>query len=94
MPAQILDALTANGNLKTDVHKNIANQFAQNVLVDLIGLEATPNGDHAMAIADADGRTVYVRVSFVVTLADPFVEKPKPAKKAKEKEPTVVPQLF
>lgn len=94
MPIQIKDALTANGNLKTDVHKNIANQFATSVLEDIVGLQATPNGDFAMVVADAEGHLVYVRVDFVVTLADPFVAKAKAAKKVKEKEQVEVPTLF
>lgn len=89
----IKNALTANGNLKTDVHKNIRNQFA-NQLVDSLELTETPNGDYAYLIATADGKPVYARISFVITLADPMVEKPKPVKKAKEKEIVEVPELF
>lgn len=94
MAITIKDALTANGNLKTDVHKNITTQFGKNVLEDVVGLQATPNGDYAMVVADADGHQVFVRVSFVVTLADPFIPKAKATKKAKEKEPVEVPNLF
>jgi hypothetical protein len=94
MAIQIKDALTANGNLRTEVHKNITGQFADSVLVDVIGLEATPNGDYAMVVAQADGLPVYVRVNFVVTLSDPFVAKAKAQKKAKDKEPVEVPNLF
>jgi hypothetical protein len=94
MAIQIKDALTANGNLRTEIHKNITSQFADNVLVDVIGLEPTPNGDYAMIVADADGQSVFVRVNFVVTLSDPFVAKAKAQKKAKDKEPIEVPNLF
>lgn len=94
MAVRIHDALTPNGNLKTDVHKNITSQFATNVLEDVIGLERTPNGDYAMIVAETDGREVFVRVSFVVTLSDPFVAKTKAKKKTKEKEPVEVPNLF
>lgn len=89
----IENALTANGNLKTDVHKNIRAQFADH-LVDALTLDVTPNNDYAMVVATADGEPVYARVSFVITMADPMVEKPKPAKKAKEKEVVEVPELF
>lgn len=89
----IKNALTANGNLKTDVHKNIRDQFAA-VLVQNMSLETTPNGDYAYIIATADDKPVYARVSFVITLADPMVAKPKPTKKAKEKEVVEVPELF
>lgn len=89
----IQNALTTNGNLKTDVHKNIRDQFAE-ALIDAMGVVPTPNGDYSYALASADGKTVYARVSFVITLADPMVEKPKTARKPKEKEIVEVPELF
>lgn len=89
----IENALTANGNLKTDVHKNISSQFAD-YLVDAANLDRTPNGDYALIVATADGEPVYARVSFVITMADPMVERQKPVKKAKEKEVVDVPELF
>lgn len=87
---QIHDGLTENGNLKTSVFKNLKSQVAD-LLVTEIGVEETPNGDFGLAIAQADGQTVYVRISATVTLHDPFVDK----KASKEKAPeVVVPPVF
>lgn len=86
------DALAQGGNLKTAVHKNIKAQFGEKL--EALGLTKTPNGDFAMAVADASGKTVFVRVDAVVTLKDPFVEKPKKTRKKKETVTPDVPTLF
>lgn len=89
----IKNALTANGNLKTSVHRNISDQFADQ-LVNTANLVRTPNGDFAYPIATADGKQIYARVEFVITLVDPMIEKPRKQRKAKEKETVEVPELF
>lgn len=89
--AKIENALTQSGNLKQEVHKELSRQFAEKALEGSLGLLPTPNKNHAMKIAEADGRPVYIRVDFVVTMVDPFVEK-KP--KAKVKEVVEVPSIF
>jgi hypothetical protein len=90
---EIKDALTGKNNLKTQVHKDIKGQVAE-VIADKLGFDATPNGSFAKQIATADGKPVFVRVDFVVTLTDPFEAKEVAAKEPKEKEVIVVPSIF
>lgn len=95
---RIENILTGNGNLKSDAHKQLKGQF-HNFLVNEVELDATPNGDFAKQIAVAvteDGTEVpvYVRVEFVVTTTDPFVEKPAAPKKTKTVEKIVIPQVI
>lgn len=86
------DALAEGGNLKTSVHKDIKTQFG--IKLETLGLEVTPNGEFALAVANASGKIVYVRVSAVVTLNDPFVKKEKKARKTKLVDTPEVPVLF
>ena len=92
MLPQIHGGLTENGNLKTQVHQNLKAQYA-NKLVDAMSLTATPNGDFAIAIAEADDKVIYARVEFVITTADPFIEKPKAVRKVKPTEVVEVPTI-
>jgi hypothetical protein len=78
---EIKGGLTSNGNLKTQVHQNLKEQYAAKVSKAL-GLRLTPNGDFAIEIATADGATVYARVDYAITTTNPFVDK----KKSKEKD--------
>lgn len=94
----ITNILTSNGNLKTEAHRNIKSQYEAKI-VDGLHLTATPNNSYAAHIADAvaeDGQLVpiYAKVEFVITTTDPFVEKDKPARKAKVKEPVTIPSLY
>ena len=88
----IHDALTEGGNLKNAVHKNLKVQA--NTALETLGFVATPNGDLAVAVADASGKTVFVKVAPVVTLNDPFIAKEKPARKTKEVVEVAVPTIF
>lgn len=90
---EITNALTDRGNLKTQVHKDLKAQVASEIETKL-GFESTPNGSFAKAVAIADGKEVYVRVDFVVTLTDPFETKEKVSKEPKEKEVIDVPSIF
>lgn len=78
---EITGALTSIGNLKTQVHQNLKEQYAAKV-VKALGLKPTPNGDFAIEIASADGTIVYARVDYAITTTNPFVDKTKA--KAKE----------
>ena len=90
MLPQITGGLTANGNLKTQVHQNLKAQFGLKVQ-DALGVIETPNGDYAIALADADGKIVYARLEFAITTVDPMVEKPKSQRKTKVVEAIEVP---
>lgn len=72
----IKGGLTSNGNLKTQVHQNLKEQYAAKVVKSL-GLKPTPNGDFAIEIATADGAIVYARVDYAITTTNPFVDKTK-----------------
>jgi hypothetical protein len=73
---EIKGGLTSNGNLKTQVHQNLKEQYATKVAKSL-GLKPTPNGDFAIEIATADGAIVYARVDYAITTTNPFLEKGK-----------------
>lgn len=92
MLPQIPNGLTANGNLKTQVHQNLKSQFGKKLL-KVTDLVETPNGDFAVAIAEADGTIVYARVDFVITTVDPMIEKPKTARKVKPTDTVEVPEI-
>lgn len=87
------NALTEGGNLKTQVHKNLKEQVG-GLIESALGFEETPNGSYALPIASAGGKTIYARIDYVVTLADPFVEKAPAPRKRKETEDIPVPTLF
>ena len=95
---KINNILTNNGNLKSDAHKQLKAQF-RDFLVDEVELTSTPNGDFAKQIAVAvteDGTEVpvYVRVEFVVTTTDPFIEKPVAPKKDKQVDKVIIPRVI
>lgn len=92
MLPKITNGLTANGNLKTQVHQNLKAQYGAKI-ENLLGVTPTPNGDYAIALVDADGKTVYARVEFAITTVDPFVEKPKATRKTKEVETIEIPVI-
>ena len=73
---EIKGGLTSNGNLKTQVHQNLKEQYAAKV-AKALGLKSTPNGDFAIEIATADGAVVYARVDYAITTTNPFVDKNK-----------------
>lgn len=90
---EIKNAITEKGNLKSQVHQNIKAQVGE-LIGDTLGFDITPSKNYAKQVAVADGKPVYVRVDFVVTLADPFVEK-TPTKKESNKPAVIeVPELF
>lgn len=73
---EIKGGLTSNGNLKTQVHQNLKEQYAAKI-AQTLGLKITPNGDFAIEIATADGALVYARVDYAITTTNPFVNKNK-----------------
>jgi hypothetical protein len=81
---EIKGGLTSNGNLKTQVHQNLKEQYAAKIAKSL-GLKTTPNGDFAIEIATADGATVYARVDYAITTTNPFVNKSKTKSKDEDK---------
>jgi hypothetical protein len=81
---EIKGGLTSNGNLKTQVHQNLKEQYAAKIAKSL-GLKPTPNGDFAIEIATADGATVYARVDYAITTTNPFVDKSKTKSKDEDK---------
>jgi hypothetical protein len=80
---EIKGGLTSNGNLKTQVHQNLKEQYAAKV-AKALGLKSTPNGDFAIEIATADGAVVYARVDYAITTTNPFVDKNKSKNKDQE----------
>ena len=80
---EIKGGLTSNGNLKTQVHQNLKEQYAAKV-AKALGLKSTPNGDLAIEIATADGAVVYARVDFAITTTNPFIDKSKSKNKDQE----------
>lgn len=90
---EITNALTGKNNLKSQVHKDIKSQVGA-MIGDTTGFELTPNGSYAKQVATADGKPVYVRLDFVVTLTDPFEVKEAAVKEPKEKEVVVVGEIF
>jgi len=81
---EIKGGLTSNGNLKTQVHQNLKEQYAAKV-AKALGLKSTPNGDFAIEIATADGAVVYARVDYAITTTNPFVDKTKNKTKEEDK---------
>jgi hypothetical protein len=81
MLPKVIGGLTRNGNLKAQVHTNLKTQFSEKIVEDF-GLLETPNKDFALPIAEADGVTIYARLSLVITTTDPFIEKTKPKRKS------------
>jgi hypothetical protein len=73
---EIKGGLTSNGNLKTQVHQNLKEQYAAKV-AKALGLKVTPNGDLAVEIATADGAIVYARIDYAITTTNPFIDKRK-----------------
>jgi hypothetical protein len=80
---EIKGGLTSNGNLKTQVHQNLKEQYAAKV-AKALGLKSTPNGDFAIEIATADGAVVYARVDYAITTTNPFIDKSKTKTKDQE----------
>lgn len=80
---EIKGGLTSNGNLKTQVHQNLKEQYAAKI-AKALGLKITPNGDFAIEIATADGAMIYARVDYAITTTNPFVDKTKSKKKEEE----------
>jgi hypothetical protein len=73
---EIKGGLTSNGNLKTQVHQNLKEQYAAKI-VKALGVVPTPNGDFAVEIATSDGAAVYARIDYAITTTNPFLEKGK-----------------
>lgn len=90
---EITNALTGKNNLKSQVHKDIKGQVGA-MIADTTGFELTPNGSYAKQVATADGKAVWVRLDYVVTLTDPFEVKEPVAKEPKEKEVVIVGEIF
>jgi hypothetical protein len=90
---EIKGGLTSNGNLKTQVHQNLKEQYAAKI-AKALGLKSTPNGDFAIEIATADGATVYARIDYAITTTNPFVEKGKnKSKEEKTGDDITVPKI-
>jgi hypothetical protein len=81
---EIKGALTSIGNLKTQVHQNLKEQYAAKI-VKALDLKSTPNGDFAIEIANADGTIVYARVDYAITTTNPFIDKTKNKTKDEDK---------
>lgn len=81
--------LTEKGNLKQAVARQIREQGHAQFLGDF---ERTPKGDYVLAVAEVDGKTVYLKANMSVSIADNLFDTPKSSKA--EVEAVDVPSIF
>lgn len=87
--ATITGGLTEKGNLKQAVARDFREQGVKNVLGNF---EKTPKGEYVLAIADVDGKTVYLKASISVSIADNLFDAPKSSKA--EVDAPEIPSIF
>ena len=83
------NGLTEKGNLKQAVARGFREQGIANVLGDF---EQTPRGDYVLAIAEVDGKIVYLKANLSVSIADNLFDEPE-SSKAKVDAPEI-PSIF
>ena len=78
--------LTDRGNLKAQVREDVKEKGVAKYLADF---EKTAKGEYVLAVADVDGKTLYLRVNMTATIADNLFDAPKTSKKVKTAVETV-----
>lgn len=77
--AVINGGLTEKGNLKANVRDAIKDQGVEKYLADF---EKTAKGEYVLAVAEVDGKTLYLRVNITASIADNLFDEAKTSKKA------------
>lgn len=88
---KIEGGLTERGNLKRDVASQIREQANANILK---GFEKTPKGEFVMAVAEVDGKTVYIRANLSVSIDEKIFDEPAPKAAAPAKESVKIDKIF
>lgn len=88
---QINGGLTERGNLKRDVASQIREQAIENFLN---GFEKTPKGEYVLAVAEVDGKTVYIRANLSVSIDEKIFDEPTPKATAPAKESVKIDNIF
>ena len=80
---QITGGLTEKGNLKANVRDAVKDQGIARYLADF---EKTPKGEYVLAVAEVDGKTLYLRVNMTASIAENLFDAPKTSKREVEAE--------